>query len=53
MTFDAIRHMELSQLVDYIIEWNNVHSEEVGDEKEKPKDTRRQATQADWDAFFG
>lgn len=46
--------MELGQLVDYVIEWNNIHSEEVeGGEKPKEKDTKRKATQADWDAFFG
>ena len=45
--------MELGQLVDYIIEWNNVHCEETGGEKEKPKETKRKATQADWNAFFG
>ena len=53
MPFDAIRHMELGQLVDYVVEWNNAHSEETGGTKKKEKDTRRKATQADWDAFFG
>lgn len=48
--------MELGQLVDYVIEWNNVHSEEGeggGAKPKKEKDTKRKATQADWDAFFG
>ena len=46
--------MELGQLVDYVVEWNNVHSEEVeGYDNKKTKDTKRKATQADWDAFFG
>ena len=46
--------MELGQLVDYVIEWNNMHSEEIdGGGKKKANDTRRKATQADWDAFFG
>lgn len=55
MTFDAIKHMELGQLVDYVVEWNNVHSEEIDDgTKHKKKKTKtREATQADWDAFFG
>ena len=41
-------------MVDYVIEWNNVHSEE-GDGKQKKENTvnKRKATQADWDAFFG
>lgn len=46
-----MRHMELGQVIDFIIEYNEVH--EVGDKKEKKKPTRRKATQADWDAFLG
>ena len=56
MTFDAIRRMEVGQIVDYVIEWNNVHSEEMdeGQNTKKKKDVHvREATQADWDAFFG
>lgn len=45
--------MELGQLVDYVVEWNNIHSEEVEGGGNKKKDTKRKATQADWDAFFG
>lgn len=48
--------MEIGQIVDYVIEWNNVHSEETGGEgkQEKKKDVHvRDATKADWDAFFG
>lgn len=48
--------MELGQIVDYVVEWNNIHSDETdgdSDSKKKPKDTKRKATQADWDAFLG
>ncbi len=50
--------MEIGQIVDYVIEWNNVHSEEIGSdgntETEKEKNVHvREATKADWDAFFG
>jgi hypothetical protein len=46
--------MELGQIVDYVVEWNEVHSDETdGDSKKKPKETKRKATQADWDAFLG
>lgn len=55
MTIDAIRRMEIGQIVDYVIEWNNVHSEETGGENtEKEKNVHvREATKADWNAFFG
>ena len=58
MTVDAIRRMELGQLVDYCIEWNNIHEEqEEGDSspgnKKSEQGTKRKATQADWDALFG
>lgn len=39
--------MEIGQLVDYCIEYNEAN------EPDKPKDTIRDATQADWDAFWG
>jgi len=49
--------MELGQLVDYVIEWNNVHYEETGGDgsakQGKENETKRKATQSDWDAFFG
>jgi len=41
--------MEIGQIVDYCIEYNKVN--EIGESK--PKDTRRAATQADWDSFWG
>lgn len=45
-----MRRMDIGQIVDYCIEFNEAH--EIKDEKQKA-DTRRAATQADWDAFFG
>lgn len=42
--------MTPGQLIDYVIEWNNIHDTSEDDEK-KPK--KRRASQADWDAFFG
>lgn len=56
MTVDAIRRMELGQLVDYCIEWNNIHEEQEESEsgnKKSEQGTKRKATQADWDALFG
>lgn len=42
--------MTPGQLVDYVVEWNNIH-DTSDEENEEPK--KRRATQADWDAFFG
>ena len=57
MTVDALRRMELGQIVDYCIEWNKIHEEqEEGDSSTSNKaeqGTKRKATQADWDALFG
>lgn len=52
MTIDAIRRMTPGQLVDYVIEWNEMH--ESGSESSRIE-TRgaRKATQADWDALLG
>lgn len=44
-----MRRMDIGQIVDYCIEFNEAH--ETKDDKRK--DTRRSATQADWNAFFG
>lgn len=41
--------MDLGTLLDYCQEWNEAHG--AGEEKPKPK--ARNATQADWDRFFG
>lgn len=41
--------MEIGQVVDYCIEYNEF--EKINDKKESAKPTVRQATQADWDAL--
>lgn len=41
--------MDLGTLLDYCQEWNEAHG--MNEEPKKPK--ARQATQADWDRFFG
>lgn len=41
--------MTLGQIVDYVVEWNNMHDEKAEDKKEES----RKATQDDWNAFFG
>ena len=48
-----IRRMQLGQVVDFCIEYNNrqKEAEERAERKKKPK--RRRATQAEIDAFFG
>lgn len=48
---DDMRRMEIGQLVDYFKEWNAMHK--IGGEEKDKKQTRRKATQADWDAFLG
>ena len=44
--------MELGQVIDYIIEYNEVHEVQSQTEQTVQKPTRRKATQADWDAFW-
>jgi hypothetical protein len=49
-----MRRLDIGQLVDYCIEYNEAHGLKEGSEKNietKPK--RRAATQADWNAFYG
>jgi len=54
-----MRDMEIGQIIDYVEEYNRMHklSDRSGSgrnkQKEKEPDTRRAATQADWDAFLG
>ena len=54
-----IEKMEPGQVVDYIEEYNDMHDLDLNDEKHrrdkggKEKPTKRKATQADWDAFWG
>lgn len=50
--------MELGQVVDFVLEYNELHNVESRSdgsvkEKEKKEPTKRKATQADWDAFWG
>lgn len=51
--------MEIGQIIDYVEEYNRMHRLNKRDgsgknkKKEKEPDTRREATQADWDAFLG
>lgn len=46
--------MEIGAFVDYIIEWNEWNDPDENKEKKKEqRATKRKATQADWDAFFG
>lgn len=46
--------MEIGAFVDYIIEWNEWNDpDEKKEKKKEQRATKRKATQADWDAFFG
>lgn len=47
-----LRHMQLGQVVDFVISYNERNNVgEDGERKKKPK--KRKARQADIDAFFG
>lgn len=46
-----MRRMEIGQVVDYCLEWNDVRK--IGGGKKEKSPERRKATQADWDAFLG
>lgn len=49
-----MRRMDIGQIVDYIIEYNEAHGIDADEnDKATSKPTRRKATQADWDSFFG
>ena len=49
-----IRRMQLGQVVDFCIEYNNRQLEaEKEQKKQEGRQGRRRATQADIDAFFG
>ena len=46
--------MELGHLIDYVIEYNQIHQMEDSEtDKKEDKGTTRMATQADWDALCG
>lgn len=44
--------MEIGQLVDYVMQYNDSHDPDRAKE-EKKKAQRRKAVQADWDALMG
>lgn len=50
VSYEAMQHMTLGALVDYCTEWDN---QEARANKKAEKPTRRMATQADIDAYFG
>lgn len=50
VSYEAMQHMTLGALVDYCTEWDN---QEARANKKADKPTRRKATQADIDAYFG
>ena len=41
--------MEIGQIVDFVLEWNDIHDPEKAGQSAGGRD----ATQADWDAFWG
>lgn len=43
--------MELGAFVDYCDQWSKVHNNDDG--TGNPQESKRLATQADWDAFMG
>jgi len=47
--------MELGQVIDFVIEYNDLHNVrgEKDPKKKEDQPTVRKATQADWDAFWG
>lgn len=45
--------MQLGQVVDFVIEYNERHEKAERMAREEERATRRKATQADIDAFFG
>ncbi len=50
LDFDGMKQMDIGQIVDFVLEWNNTHMDEDA-ELEGSVGTRK-ATQADWDNFF-
>lgn len=45
--------MEIGQVVDYCMEYNEVHGLNDNETETKKTNATREATQADWDAFWG
>lgn len=49
-----MKEMEIGQIVDYVEEYNIIHDPDRHKHKDKEDPViYRDATQADWDAFFG
>lgn len=54
LTVDAMKEMEIGQVVDYVEEYNRIHDpDRKGGRGKDNTVTVRQATQADWDSFLG
>lgn len=54
LSVDAMKDMEIGQVVDYVEEYNRMHDTGNGKgEKKQEEVIRRKATQQDWDNFFG
>ena len=54
---DAIRDMDIGQVVDYVEEYNRIHNTntktKTSSKPQQEEIKRRKATQADWDWFLG
>lgn len=50
---EDIRKMQLGQVVDFVIAYNERHEEAEKKSQAPDQPTRRRATQAEIDAFFG
>lgn len=56
LTMQDIRRMQLGQVVDFCIAFNERHKQDEIEEKpgkKRPRKSRRKGTQADINAFFG
>jgi len=50
---DDLKQLEIGQIVDFCIDWNNYHDLKQGADDTKKKKTKRKATQKDWDLLLG
>lgn len=50
LDFEGMKEMEIGQIVDYCIQWNEIHDP---DDTKKKRKNKRKANQADWDSFLG
>lgn len=50
LDFEGMKEMEIGQIVDYCIQWNEVHDQGDGKKKQTKK---RKANQGDWDSLLG